>query len=78
MSSLMRLEVNMAYVSPNAKSLKELREWLKAGKVVTVYQPGLGTVPRDGEIDVEGPHYPAAHIWYGQATLKGGRVVKVR
>ena len=68
----------MAYVNPNFKTKKELKAAVEAGRTVTVYQPGLGTVPLNGEIDVEGPHYPKPHTWYGMVTLEQGRVVKVR
>jgi len=45
---------------------------------VNVYQPGLGTVPRDGEIDLEGPHYPEPHRWYATGVMKDGRLVSVK
>jgi len=72
------MEVSMAYVRPNFKSKKELKDAVAAGKTVTVFQPGLGSVPLNGEIDVEGPHFPQPHRWYGYVTLEAGRVVKVR
>jgi len=68
----------MAYVSPNFKTKKALKEALVAGQGVDVYQPGLGTVPNDGRITLEGPHYPAAHTWYAEGTMQGGRLVKVK
>jgi len=68
----------MAYVRPNFKTKKALKEAVAAGKTITVFQPGLGTVPLNGEIDVEGPHSPQPHVWYGQVTLEAGRVIKVR
>jgi hypothetical protein len=47
---------------------------------VTVYQPGPfgGNEPTDGEVCIEGPHYPKPHRWYATATLKDGIVVKVK
>lgn len=45
----------MAYVSPNYKTKKELKEAIKAGKSVDVYQPGMGTIPENGEVYLEGP-----------------------
>ena len=67
----------MAYVDPNYKSKKELREALAAGKVIGVYQPGLGTVPLNGTVGLEGPHYPKAHTWYATGTMVDGKLVKV-
>jgi hypothetical protein len=47
---------------------------------VTYYQPGPfgGNEPRDGTIYCEGPHYPQAHKWYAQCTVKDGVIVKVK
>jgi hypothetical protein len=46
---------------------------------VRYYQPGPfgGNEPRDGTIYCEGPHYPQAHKWYAQCTVKDGVIVKV-
>lgn len=67
----------MAYVEPNFKTKSELKKALAAGQTVYVFQPGLGTVPRNGTISIEGPHYPKPHTWYGTGVLKDGRLVKV-
>lgn len=67
----------MAYVSPNFKTKKALKEAVKAGQEVTVFQPGIGTVPTNGNICVEGPHYPEPHKWYAGVTIENGRVTKV-
>lgn len=67
----------MAYCSPNYKSKAELKRAIAAGKIVTVFAPGLGTVPENGKVTLEGPHYPEPHRWYGTATVENGRVVKV-
>ena len=69
------------YCSPNYKSKKELKEAVAAGKTVTVFQPngdmfGI-TAPENGRVTLEGPHYPQPHKWYAQATVEGGRIVKV-
>jgi len=68
------------YTSINFRTKKALKEAVKAGKCVTVYQPGPfgGNEPTEGTVFLEGPHYPEAHKWYAQATLEGGRVVKVK
>jgi len=68
----------MAYVDPNYPTKKALREALAAGKHVYVYQPGLGTVPDDGTIALEGPHYPKPHTWYAEGTMVDGELTKVR
>jgi hypothetical protein len=68
----------MAYVSPNFKTKKALKAALANGPAVTVFQPGLGTVPRDGTVYLEGPHYPAPHTWYAQGTMVAGKLVKVQ
>lgn len=66
------------YVSPNFKTKKALKEAIAAGDEVSVFAPGLGTVPRDGKCTVEGPHYPKPHTWYAQVTLKDGRVIHAK
>jgi hypothetical protein len=43
-----------------------------------VYQPGLGTVPENGRIALEGPHYPAPHTWYAEGTMANGKLVKIK
>jgi len=68
----------MAYVMPNYKTKKALKEALAAGVHVAVYQPGLGYVPQFGYISLEGPHYPASHTWYATGTMENSRLVKVK
>ena len=68
----------MAYVSPNFKTKKAVREALAKGQDVTVYQPGVGTVPHNGIVHLEGPHYPAPHTWYGTGVMKDGKLVRVK
>lgn len=68
------------YTEKNFKTKKALKEAVAAGEPITYYQPGPfgGDEPRDGTIFLEGPHYPAAHTWYAQATVKDGIIVKVK
>lgn len=66
------------YVDPNFKSKKALREALAAGQEVDVYPPGLGTVPENGRVSLEGPHYPQPHTWYATGTMVDGRLVSVK
>jgi hypothetical protein len=68
----------MAYVSPNFPTKKALREALARGESIRVFQPGLGTVPADGTISLEGPHYPKPHSWYAAGTMRGGKLVSVK
>ena len=68
----------MAYVEGNPKSKMEIKKGLASGAVFYVFQPGLGTVPRDGRIDLCGPHYPAPHKWYGTGTMKDGKLVAIK
>lgn len=65
------------YVNGNPKSKKQVREWIAAGKTVTVFAPGLGEVPYNGSCSVEGPHHPAPHSWSGKVTIVDGKVVKI-
>ena len=66
------------YVSSNPKTKKALKEAVAAGEKLTIFQPGLGTVPTDGTTWVEGPHYPAAHTWAATIEMKDGYIVKVK
>ena len=47
-----------------------------------MYQPNGdvtgATSPQNGRVFLEGPHYPAPHSWYAEATLENGAVVKVK
>lgn len=68
----------MAYVNPNFKTKKALKQAISEGKRVEVYQPGLGDIPINGTITLEGPHYPEPHKWYAQGTMKDGVLVGVK
>lgn len=70
------------YTVVNFKTKKALKEAVKAGHNVRVYQPnsdltGVAT-PRDGKVYLEGPHYPAPHTWYAEAVLKDGVIISVK
>jgi hypothetical protein len=67
------------YTEVNYITKKALKEAVATGDRVTYYQPGMfgGNEPTDGTITLEGPHYPAPHTWYAQATVKNGSIVKV-
>ena len=64
----------MAYTRTDYKTKKALKEDLKAGISVRVYQPNgdlFNHQFKDGqEITLEGPHFPKPHTWYARATVK--------
>lgn len=67
----------MAYVSPNYRTKKALKDAIKAGERVTVFQPG-GLFPltvHDGRVSIEGPHYPEPHRWYANVEVNQDHVV---
>lgn len=68
------------YTHTNFKTKKALKEAVAKGEKVTYYQPGPfgGNEIRDGQIAVEGPHYPEPHKWYAECTVKDGVIVKVK
>lgn len=65
------------YLSPNFKSKAAAKRAIAEGKRVTVFAPGLGTVPENGRATIEGPHYPKPHTFYGTAHIVDGLVVKI-
>ena len=69
----------MAYTVTDFRSKKALKEAVKSGETVRVYQPGpFGpTVADTDHASLEGPHYPKPHTWYATAVVKDGMVVKV-
>jgi hypothetical protein len=72
----------MAYTTVNYKTKKALREAVKMGQEVRVFQPNAditgAVIPKDGTVFLEGPHYPKPHTWYAEAVLKDGLIVKVK
>lgn len=68
----------MAYTSENFKTKKALKEAIAAGKEVFISADGMFPTPSNGTVYLEGPHYPAPHTWYAQATVENGKVVKVK
>ena len=68
----------MAYTNVNFKTKKALKQAVKDGEGITVFQPGLGDVPANGNIAIEGPHYPQPHTWYGMARMENGLIKSVR
>jgi hypothetical protein len=75
-----RAEGVSMYTTINFKTKKALKEAVARGEKIGTFQPG-GLFPpkRDGEIGLEGPHYPAPHTWYATATVDAeGVIVKVK
>ena len=69
----------MAYTTKNFKTKKSLREAIKAGEKITVYQPGgITYTPHNGLVHLEGPHYPEPHRWYASGILKNGYLVSIK
>lgn len=66
------------YVDPNFASRKALKDAIAAGKTVYVFSPGPFPCPQNGEVSVEGPHYPKPHKWYGTVIVENGKVVKLK
>lgn len=73
---------DVMYTTTNYKTKKALKEAVKAGVRVTIYQPSGDITgveaPRNGTVYLEGPHYPKSHTWYAQAEIKDGIIVRVR
>ena len=69
----------MAYTVQNYKTKKSLKESLKAGEYIPVYQPGpFGPKVEDGCCTLEGPHYPKPHSWYASGVVKNGLLVSIK
>lgn len=68
----------MTYVSPNFKTKKALKLAIAEGRQIEVFQPGLGTVPENGQVFLEGPHYPEPHRWYAQGMMKDGKLISIK
>lgn len=70
----------MAYTVENFKTKKALKEAVKNGERVEIYQPGgmFPLSPRTGTQYVEGPHYPHPHSWYATVEVVDAVIVKVK
>ena len=67
------------YTTNNFKTKKAMKDAVKRGDRVEVYQPG-GMFPaaRDGVVAIEGPHYPEPHRWYSSVEIAEGHIVRVK
>jgi len=68
----------MAYVNPNFKSKKALKDAVKAGEFVRIKYVGLQSPSSDGIEYIEGPWYPEPHRWSAKVKVENGLVVKVK
>jgi hypothetical protein len=70
----------MAYIVPNFRTKKALKQALAGGQQVEVFQAGNGRyqVPENGRVVLEGPHFPEPHTWYAEGTMAGGKLVAVK
>ena len=67
------------YTGINFKTKKALKEAVKNGTKVDVFNPGpFGSPPLNGKCCVEGPQYPQPHKWYAEVTLENGYITKVK
>ena len=67
------------YTDKNYQTKKALKEDVAKGVKVSSYQPGgMFPAPTDGNITVEGPHYPKPHRWYASCVAKDGYIISVK
>jgi hypothetical protein len=67
------------YVSPNFKTKKDLKAAVESGKRLEPYNPsGMFPAPTNGQVVIEGPHYPQAHKWYANCKVENGIIVGVK
>lgn len=66
------------YTETNFRTKKAMKEAVKRGDTVKVFQPG-GIFPgtENGVDCVEGPHYPKPHRWYARVEIRDYRIVRV-
>lgn len=66
------------YTSTNFKTKKALKAAVKSGESISVFQPGPFPAATDGEVILEGPHYPEPHRWNAEAVIKDGIIISVK
>ena len=67
----------MAYVHPNFKTKKAIKEAVANGQEVKVFSSGPFDCTSFGVETVEGPHYPEPHRWYAQVKVEDYKITKV-
>lgn len=66
------------YTDTNFKTKKAMKEAFKTGDQITVYQPGeMFPSQTNGDITIEGPHFPKPHTWYARARIKDSVIIKI-
>jgi len=70
----------MAYVYPNFRTKKALKEAIKAGEEVVVKEntPSGQNLILFGGACIEGPHFPKPHRWYANVVVDNGIVIDVK
>lgn len=69
----------MAYVDPNYKTKKDFLASVRLGNNLVPYNPsGMFPIPENGEVVIEGPHYPKPHRWYASCIVENGVIVSVK
>lgn len=66
------------YAVINFKTKKELKEAVKEGRQIGVFQAGPFPATQNGTVCIEGPHYPAMHTFYASAVIKDGIIQSVK
>jgi len=70
------------YTVINFKTKKALKDAVKAGRQISIYQSGpyYGTEPKTDiyTVALEGPHYPQAHTWYATGVVCNGILTSVK
>jgi hypothetical protein len=67
------------YTNTNFKSKKALKDAVKEGQKIGVHSAGpFDKGIKDGEVMLEGPHYPKPHTWYATAVLENGIIVSIK
>ena len=67
----------MTYTTTNFKTKKALKDAVKSGARISVFEPGPFPGNTNGTVYLEGPHYPEPHKWYATAVIKDSIIVKV-
>lgn len=67
------------YTNTNYKTGKAVKDDLKAGKQIAVYDNSIVATgePVNGRVAICGPHYPAPHKWYLSVDVKDGIITKI-
>ena len=69
----------MAYVDPNYMTKKDFLKAVKSGEQLRPYSPGgMFPNPQNGNVCIEGPHYPKPHRWYASTVVKDGVIVSAK